>query len=296
MLDCLVIGGGPAGLVAATYLKRFHREVAIVDEGRSRTRLIVKSHNVPGFPAGISGARLLRRMRDHARAMHVPVHADRVVSLHRSGDIFRACGVDGAWDAKTIVLATGVIDRTPPLRGLRDAIRRRIVRLCPVCDGYEATGKRIAIYGRHGEDLQKHAGFLRTFSPHVITVMEDARESAPPYEVASSGMDIMELPDAIEFGSRSCSITDRYRSVEVDVLYIALGADAQSSLAGMLGVDTDDSEGLVVDAHMETRMSGLYAVGDVVNGLNQISTAVGQGAVAATAIHNRLPANWMRGI
>ncbi len=295
MLDCLIIGGGPAGLVAGTYLKRFHREVAIVDEGLSRTRWITKSHNVPGFPAGISGVRMLRRMRQHAQRMQVAFHHHRIESLHRNADGFHAFGGDCAWQARTVVLATGVIDRTPPLPGLRDAIRRGIVRLCPVCDAYEASGKRIAIYGRAGEDLQTHARFLRTYSPHVITVLENGGAAEPTHDAASDGMETISSPHTVVFDHRSCRITDRYRSVEVDVLYIALGVDAQSSLAEMLGIDTDDDEGLVVDEQMQTRVSGLYAVGDLVSGLNQISTAVGQGAVAATAIHRRLPSNWMSG-
>lgn len=294
MLDCLIIGGGPGGLVAATYLKRFHRDVAIVDEGRSRAALIPKSHNIPGFPRGISGSRMLGRMRDHAKKMRVQVHADRIVSLHRSGDVFHAHGDDGAWRARTIVLATGVVDRTPPLHGLRRAIRRGIVRLCPVCDAYEATGQRIAIYGEDYEDLRKHACFLRTFSPHVLIVVDGKREMNSR-RIVSHGIDLKESPHAISFGLRSCRIAGPHRSVEVGVLYVALGADAQSSLAGMLGAATDDSGALLVDAHMETRVSGLYAIGDVVSGLNQISSAAGQAAIAATAIHNRLSSNWMPG-
>lgn len=294
MLDCLVIGGGPAGLIAATYLKRFHRDVAIVDEGRSRARWITRSHNIPGFPAGISGAGLLRRMRRHAEKMRVCFHRQRVESLHRDSDGFHAFGGDTAWHARTVVLATGVIDRVPSLPGLRSAILRGIVRLCPICDAHEVSGKRIAICGRPDDDLLTHAGFLRTFSSRVVIVVDNDRESSFTQDHDRNGMEVIGSPNTIVFGDRFCRITDRHRTVEVDVLYIALGADVQSSLARMLGVDTDENDGLVVDAHMETRMSGLYAVGDVVSGLNQISTAFGQGATAATAIHNRLPSNWMQ--
>jgi thioredoxin reductase (NADPH) len=63
-LDCLIVGGGPAGLSAAIYLSRFHFSVLVVDSGRSRTALIPKTRNHPGFPKGIAGIELLQRMRD----------------------------------------------------------------------------------------------------------------------------------------------------------------------------------------------------------------------------------------
>ena len=61
--DVVVIGGGPAGLTAATYLRRFLRSVVVLDAGDSRARYIPESHNCPGFPQGVAGTELLQRMR-----------------------------------------------------------------------------------------------------------------------------------------------------------------------------------------------------------------------------------------
>ena len=77
-----------------------------------------------------------------------------------------------------------------------------------------------------------------------------------------------------------------------DTLYPVLGSDAQSQLAIGLGADVDDNRELRVDARMQTSVDGLYAIGDVVSGLNQISVGMGHAAIAATCIHNRLPRNW----
>ena len=66
LLDCLIVGGGPAGLTAATYLARFHRAFVLVDAGKSRARWIPESHNCPGFPFGVAGTALLDKLRKQA--------------------------------------------------------------------------------------------------------------------------------------------------------------------------------------------------------------------------------------
>lgn len=291
MLDCLIIGGGPAGLTAAVYLKRFHRHVMVVDAGRSRANLIPRSHNIPGFPHGISGPRMLRRIHDHSRRFEVDMVGDRIVSVLQNGDAFHAFGAQGEWRARNVVMATGIIDRTPPLPDLRSAIDAGIARLCPVCDGYEATGRRIAIYTSSFDEGWGHANFLRTFSAHVTMVVADTRafDQAQKRSAAEHGIELIASPREVVFGPRTCRIGDGPNPSEVDVLYIAFGADVQSSLVSSLGAEIDENGEIVVDEHMQTSLPGLYAVGDVTRGLNQISVAVGQAAVAATAIHNRLP-------
>src|SRR6476619_442187 len=92
LLDCLIVGAGPSGLVAATYLARFRRRIAVVDAGESRARWIPTSHNCPGFPLGVSGTRLLERLRDQACAFGVGIDQDRVVSLRRDDAQFEAEG------------------------------------------------------------------------------------------------------------------------------------------------------------------------------------------------------------
>jgi thioredoxin reductase (NADPH) len=79
---------------------------------------------------------------------------------------------------------------------------------------------------------------------------------------------------------------------DFDTLYPVLGADAQSDLATAFGARVDSNGELIVDDQQQTSVDGLYAIGDVVSALNQISVAVGHAAIAATAIHNRLPNNF----
>ncbi|HWI24973.1 MAG TPA: NAD(P)/FAD-dependent oxidoreductase, partial [Lysobacter sp.] len=170
VLDCLVVGAGPAGLTAATYLTRFHRRIVAVDAGKSRARWIPSSHNCPGFPFGVAGTALLEKLRAQATGYGVEIVDGCVAKLERDGDSFLATAADGQrWRAQCVILATGIVDRMPAMPQLEDAIARNVVRLCAVCDGYEASDERIAVYAPVDEAI-RHAVFLRTFSRQVAAV------------------------------------------------------------------------------------------------------------------------------
>src|SRR5690606_2505923 len=176
--DCLIVGAGPAGLVAATYLARFRRRIAVVDAGGSRARWIPTSHNCPGFPLGVSGDTLLQRLREQAGSFGVDIVRGRIVSLQRGGDGFVARDDAGrAWHAATVILATGIVDRLPQVEGgdaaVEAAVEAGVLRLCAVCDGYEATDERIGVLGP-AADASRHADFLRTFSRRVDAIDAEA--------------------------------------------------------------------------------------------------------------------------
>ena len=119
--DCLVIGGGPAGLTAAIYLARFHLSVLVVDAGHSRAGMIPKTRNHAGFPEGITGPNLLRRMNQQARIFGARILEASVETLERDGDGFCARGSFGAMQARAVLLATGVVNNRPILtRWIRD--------------------------------------------------------------------------------------------------------------------------------------------------------------------------------
>jgi thioredoxin reductase (NADPH) len=295
MHDCVVVGAGPAGLTAAIYLGRFRRDVRVVESGASRAARIPLSRNHPGFPEGVRGRDLLARMRQQAETYGATIESGRVRDLRRTTGGFRLRTGETEIAARTVLIATGVVDVEPEIPGVQEAVAQGLLRICPICDGYETIGTRVGVIGRDAH-AAREAIFLRTYSDEVALVHggdPEALSADCRAELAEAGVEIIETPiDSVvldrERIAAICFGPDARR--EFDSLYAALGVQPRNQLAVRAGARLDDSGRLVVGEHQETSVPGLYAAGDVVRGLNQISTAEGEGAIAATHIHNVLRA------
>jgi thioredoxin reductase (NADPH) len=300
-LDALVVGGGPAGLTAALYLARFRRRFLVVDAGAPRARWIPTSHNIPFFAEGIGGPEILARMRASLAPYDAPVLAGEVVSLDREGEGFAAevARRDGRRQrlfARHALLATGSEDVEPPLPDVAGAVREGLVRHCPICDGYESRERRIGVIGVGARGAAEAIFVARTYSDDVTLLtlgapMDDLDE-ATRAKLAELRVRIAERPVlALERegdGGRIAAIRAAGgETLRFDVLYSALGLRYRNALARGLGAELDGRGAVVVGEGGETRVPGLYALGDVAAGLDQIAVAMGQAAVATTRVHNR---------
>jgi thioredoxin reductase (NADPH) len=292
-LDCLIVGGGPAGLVAATYLARFRRRILVVDANESRALWIPRTHNCPGFPDGISGHELLGRLRQQSAHHCVRTVGGRVVAIRASDRGCFSAEVEGrAYKSRTILLATGVLDRLPSLAQVEEGVARGVVRLCPVCDGYEVTGRRVGVLGS-GPGAVREATFLKTFSSDVTLIVDEPeRLDQQALDLAhSSGIAVMKDIRGMRILGEGYEVTTRDGSPAVfDSVYPALGCSIRSGLAEGLDIRLDELGHIATDDHQQTNRQGVYAAGDVVHSLNQLAVAFGQAAIAATAIHNGLRA------
>ena len=293
--DCLVIGGGAAGLTAAVYLGRYRRRALLLDAGGSRLQKIPRTRNVPGFPDGIEGPELLARMREHARLYGVPTEAVRVERLRSlPGGGFRAEAGNRGWEARFVILATGARDVEPAIEGIPAALKAGQVRYCPVCDGYETQGQRVAVLGRAGHGLRESL-FVSGFGNQVTWLAMESQEEVGPAALAqlrAAGIRIAESqPDRILCGVDGVGVRvelQNGQALDFDTLYSALGLVHACELATALGAQARPDGQLEVDGHQQTSVDGLYVAGDVAVDLNQIAVAAGHAAIAATAIHNRL--------
>ncbi|QJW83998.1 NAD(P)/FAD-dependent oxidoreductase [Ramlibacter terrae] len=294
LLDCLVIGGGAAGLTAAVYFGRYRRRVLVLDDDESRLKWIPRTRNVLGFPDGIEGPDLLERMREHARRYAVPTERVHVEALRKEADgSFVAEAGGRRWRARFALLATGARDVVPDVEGFDGGLRAGQVRFCPVCDGFETQGKKVAVLGQGAHGLRESL-FISNFG-NEVTLAGDGfaggRRAAGLAQLREAGVRIAEsAPRQIACGA-DCGVRVTLQNgqvLEFDTLYPALGLAHKHDLATALGARAQPDGQLEVDAHQQTSVEGLYAAGDVAVDLNQIAVAAGHAAIAATAIHNRL--------
>lgn len=292
LMDCVIVGAGPAGLAAALYLARFHRRIRVLDSGDARALRIPRSHNVPGFPDGIAGPELLARLRAQLLRHGGAVTAARATGLSRDerGFLVHVGGL--RWPARRVLLATGARDREIDLPGLRAVRAIGLLRECPICDGHEHRGRRIGVIGSSPHAVRE-ALFLRHFSEHLqlLPVRPDdvlGREGHEALQARGIGW----RPGGLAGVEHRGSVLRVHRvvgdPVEVDVLYAALGCQPAADLWRAVQARCEAGGNLVIDGHCQTTCPGLFAAGDVTSGLDQIVVAMAQGAVAATAIHNSL--------
>lgn len=292
-LDCLVIGGGPAGLTAAIYLARYHLSVAVVDAGQSRAAQIPLSRNLAGFPEGIPGPDLLARMCRQVSQYGARMHNGLVFRLEQSIGGFRATGENLNLSARSVLLATGVTNKRPPMideRAHATALAEGVLRYCPVCDGYEVTDRRVAVFGS-GDKAIGEAIFLRSYTRDLTLVADDPRfdwSQEQRRKLFDAGITLITQFARLEISDGAIAARTADGILLFDSLYPALGSIVNSHLARDLGANFSKEGCLIVDAHQRTSIPGLYAAGDVVLGLDQISHAMGEGSVGATTIRNDL--------
>jgi thioredoxin reductase (NADPH) len=303
LIDCVIVGGGPAGLTAALYLARYRRSVRVFDSGESRARLIPVARNVPGFPSGIGGEEWLANLREQLTPYGLtPEHA-RVESIEPVNDVFRIdfrsmCSLDEeavcSVYARRVLLAAGIRDGLPVVANAGELTRCGLFRLCPICDGYETDGHHIAMLGP-AKCALGHAIFMRTFTRDVSVVASDLHTLSPAEvdSAAAAGIGLIELlrleaPDGADRGVQITSAGGAVHSF--DSVYPVMGCHPETDVLGV-AVERDDEGMVKTDKHQRTSVEHLYAAGDIVNTLNQISVASGEAAIAATAIHKSLPHN-----
>lgn len=291
--ECIIIGGGPAGLTAAIYLARFLRSCVVVDGGQGRAASIPRSYNLSGFPDGISGADLLARMRAQAARYGARLRSGEAHELERAPGGFVVRIGREELRAPTVLLATGVVNHRPAMPpAVHDsAVSHGLIRYCPVCDGFEARDMLIAVLGcdDHGA---AEAEFLSRYGKRITLLAQHSRDlqAIDRARLTRHGIDIVESPVRalkVDLPNIIAEFEDG-AELRFDTLYSALGTSPRNQLAIAAGAQVTSGGCILTDEHQCAGVPGLFAAGDVVEGLDQISVATGQAAKAATAIHNLL--------
>ncbi|MES2021984.1 MAG: NAD(P)/FAD-dependent oxidoreductase [Pseudomonadota bacterium] len=293
MDDCIIIGAGPAGLTAAIYLARFHLRIRLFDCGSSRAALIPRTHNHAGYPGGVKGTDLLRLMLEQAEEFGATREQAEVTEIIPTGDTFDVYVGERRYPTRSVLLATGVVNNRPDMAAEvhDEALSRGLLRYCPICDGYEVTDKRVGVIGT-GDHGMKEALFLRGFTRDVTLIAPGAAhelDASCRAKLEDAGIVHVDGPcTPIRIAGDTMEVTTPSGALRFDSVYPALGSTIRSSLAVAAGARATADGCLEVDDHQRTSIPGLFAAGDVVKGLDQISHAMGEAGVAATTIRNLL--------
>ncbi|NLS09811.1 NAD(P)/FAD-dependent oxidoreductase [Nesterenkonia sp. MY13] len=287
-VDALVIGGGAAGLSAATWLGRYQRRTLVADAGQHRNRFADQVHGLLGRDP-ISPRELLNQARaDLAQYHQVSVYEATVSALEPTGQGRFQATIDGAKViADRVVLATGVRDQWPPIAGV-DAHCGVDVHHCPACDGYKARGGTVVVLGA-GEHVPAYAAELLDWAETVRIVTnptDRAFDEAQRATLAEHGISVVEgvaqaligLPGALE-GLRLKDGT----VVEAQKVFFSYSHHPTNDLALQLECELDDHGQIAVDGYQLTSVDGVYAAGDITPGMQLVSVAIAEGAVAGVA-------------
>ena len=299
LYDCIVIGAGPAGLSASLFLARYRRRTLTFHHNSPRNEY---AHGIHGFIGhhGIPPAELLARGRDEVTAHGGLIIESCVTGIEQiSKDHFRIRVGNGneekrKFDARRVLLATGLRDLTPDCPGFRDFYGVS-VHHCPDCDGYECIDKRIAVLGT-GTKTVGFALKLLTWTSKLTLINEDPegltnddRAKLAEFDIDVRDQRIAKLEGDLQSKQLRRVVFTEGDPLECDALFFNLGTEPASDLHQMLGCKIDETSGLIwVDRNRQTSVEGVYAAGDITPQSQLAVVAAAEGAMAAIHIHDSL--------
>src|SRR3954467_77588 len=288
--ECIVVGAGPAGLNAALVLGRARRRVLVLDSARPRNYATHEMHGVLGHD-GVDPADLRARGRAELARYGVEVATATVDGAEVISGGIRVVSSRGTDGARTILLATGMLDGGPDIAGFTD-VWGTSAHTCPYCDGFEHRDERLAVLaaGERGEHL---AVLLRQWSDDVVLLSNGAHDLAGDQlaRVQALGVPVIESPvvglDSRDGRLRHVRLGDG-QTLDRDALFFYVGWRLRNDAARTLGCRLRDDGSIVVDADQATTIDRVYAAGNCCEPRALVPAATGSGTTAAVAINARL--------
>lgn len=293
--DVLILGGGPAGLTAATYASRSKLKVIVVEEGLAGGQAATTYHiaNYPGTPGVLGGKELMQNMIDQAQSFGAEIHdLKEVVSLDLQGDRKRIITEDIEYEAPVVILATGAESRRLPAEGEAD-FRGKGIHYCATCDGamYQDADE-VAVVGG-GNSAVEEAVYLTKFAKHVTIIhqFDHFQASKTAQEEAAANPKLSVIWDsevrsiAGEKHLNGVVIenikTHEMSTVNANGVFVYIGMQPRTGIFAEQ-VQLNSWGYVEADDEMRTNLAGVFVAGDVRSKtVRQVATAVGDGAVAA---------------
>lgn len=295
LYDCIIVGGGIAGLQAAIQLGRYGHKALVIDSGDGRSTYCQSYHNLLGWPEGISGEKLRSLGKVHAESYGIQFLADTVIEVRKMEFGFKCrLKTDACYESRTLLLATGVLDRFPPFPGLVACLGLTLY-ICPDCDGYEIRDRRTIVMGS-GEvgaamalSLTAYTGDLVYINHEMQPVNESTLEKLKQKRITYYAEAIEEIRTR-PVGYFQGVQLHKGPFIEAERGFIAFGGnEVRSQLAEQLGIERLDNKHIVTDPRSKmTSVANVWAAGDTGVHAEQVSVAMGEGSLSAIWIHKAL--------
>ncbi|CAH1211642.1 NAD(P)/FAD-dependent oxidoreductase [Paenibacillus sp. JJ-223] len=293
--DCIIVGGGIAGLQAAIQLGRYSvHKVLVVDDGQGRSSRCRSYHNIIGFPEGVSGAELRAKGRMQAERTGVLFEQDRIVRAERRGERIWLAGSAGRqYTASAVLLATGLSDRIPDISGITATLGKSVY-VCPDCDGYEIQNRRTILMGS-GEPgasmaltLIERTRELMYINHEQMPISAELHRSMKQAGVRYLEAAIKEVRHAGD-GWIQGVVTEDGQHFDAERGFVAFGGNqVHSGLARQLGAKIADNDHVHADPRSMQAAPQVWIAGDLGIHAEQATVAMGEGAIAAIWIHKAL--------
>jgi len=292
--DCVIIGGGIAGLQCAIQLGRYMRKVLIIDSGDGRSTLCRSYHNILGYPNGVSGEELRTIGQKQAEQYGIEFLLEKVEKVEKQGEEF-LCFThnEKKVKAKRLLFATGVMDRIPPIPELYPCLGKSVY-ICPDCDGYEIKDQECIVIGS-GNTGANAALTLLYWSKKIVLVNHEKKavdqkllDQLKKKKIAYHEQQIKQvLVDGDQFQG---VILEDETHLSAMRGFVAFGNnEVRSELASQLGVERLENKHILVDPRSKmTSIKNVWAAGDVVAHSEQVTIAMGDGLQAAIWIQKSL--------
>lgn len=282
MGNVVIIGKGPAGIATALYTQRANVQTTIIGKDFGAVGRAHLVENFYGQSSPISGEQLAKNAVDSAIQLGCELVDDEVTSLTFDGKNYNVITTKSTYTASTVVIATGASRSAPRINGIKE-FDGKGVSYCAICDAFFYKGKDVCIIG-DGEYAVHEASVLKQVA-NSVKILTNGKElkadNKDGCEVINAKISAI-TGDEANTGVSGVSFEDG-SSIDVYGVFVAIGVASSNDLCSQLGVALEGNK-IKVNENMQTNLPRLYAVGDCVGGLYQISKAVHEGAKAGIAI------------
>ena len=274
MLETIVIGSGPAGCSAAVYLKRFNYDVVVISGAETALSSAHQIDNYYGF-YNISGKELYQKGLEQLNGLGIEVLNEVVTSIEYYGH-FVVTTTTNTYEAKRVILATGKARNKLRIKNARN-YELKGLSYCATCDGFFYRGKKIGIIGS-GSAMHHELSFLKNMSSDITVFTDGIDLDVPGVKVVTEKLESLYGNEYLE-GVKT--VDNEY---PIDGLFVAIGDASTFDFIKHMGINTDEKNNIVVDNNYQTNIKNLYAIGDAIGGVLQITKASYDGMMVAYSI------------